>query len=113
MPSMIRSIALLLALFLAVSQAQTAQIQGQHAVPSTLKFEQGRYQIFRGDQPYFIKGGGGSGNMALLAASGGNSVRTWGTNNAQSVLDNAQANGLTVMLGLRLGHERQAKTRSS
>ena len=106
MPSMIRSIALLLALFVAVSQAQTAQIQGQHAVPSTLKFEQGRYQIYRGDQPYFIKGGGGSTNMALLAASGGNSVRTWGTNNAQSVLDNAQANGLTVMLGLRLGHER-------
>ena len=113
MPTVLRSVVLIFSCLLAACQPQIAETsnspahsQTQQVIPSTLKFEQGRYQIYRGDQPYFIKGAGGSTNMALLAASGGNSVRTWGTDNAQSVLDDAHANGLTVMLGLRLGHER-------
>ncbi|MBC3765592.1 glycoside hydrolase family 2 TIM barrel-domain containing protein [Neptunicella marina] len=77
-----------------------------HAVKSELQFEQGKYQLLRDGQPYFVKGGGGSGDMQLLKDSGGNSVRTWSTENAQQVLDNAQKHGLTVMMGLRMGKER-------
>lgn len=75
-------------------------------IPVTLKKEDGRYQLYRGDQAYFIRGAGGSQNIPLLAASGGNSLRTWGTDNAERILDEAHRHGLTVMMGLRLGHER-------
>lgn len=113
MPTILRNAVLVLSCLLAACQPQVAKTtnsqahsQTQQVIPSTLKFEQGHYQIYRGGQAYFIKGAGGSGNMPLLVASGGNSVRTWGTDKAQQILDEAQANDLTVMLGLRLGHER-------
>ena len=102
LPSML----LVVVALLAGCQPQTQTTPTQQAVRSELKYEQGRYQIYRDNQAYFIKGAGGSSNMALLAASGGNSLRTWSTDNAQHILDEAQANGLTVMLGLRIGHER-------
>lgn len=77
------------------------------AIPKVvLQQTAGHFQILRDGQPYFVKGGGGSGNLELLKASGGNSVRTWDTDKAEIVLANAQRNGLTVMLGLRMGIER-------
>jgi len=76
------------------------------AIPVSLQNDNGQYHISRQGSPYFIKGGGGSGSMALLKASGGNSIRTWSSNNAKSLLNEAQQLGLTVMLGLDLGHER-------
>lgn len=79
---------------------------GSGPIPVTLKQEDGRYQIYRGDQAYFIRGAGGTRNIPLLAASGGNSLRTWSTDDADRILDEAHEHGLTVMLGLRLGHER-------
>src|SRR5690606_16045622 len=67
----------------------------------------GVYRLFRGGQPYYIKGaGGGASNMAKVAARGGNSIRTWGTRNAAAILDSAQALGLTVTLGLDVARER-------
>ena len=43
----------------------------------------------------------------MLAEYGGNSIRTWGTSDeTNKVLDDAQANGLTVAFGLWLEHER-------
>ncbi|HSX84083.1 MAG TPA: glycoside hydrolase family 2 TIM barrel-domain containing protein [Cellvibrio sp.] len=86
------------------ASAQAASSSG--AIPVTLKQEDGRFQIYRGEQAYFIRGAGGSNNIPLLAASGGNSLRTWGTNDAERILDEAHKHGLTVMMGLRLGHER-------
>lgn len=76
------------------------------AITVTLEKKAGKYQIYRDGKPYFIYGGGGSTNLELLAASGGNSLRTWSTDNADKILDEAHKLGLTVMLGLRLGHER-------
>lgn len=83
-----------------------AGTSGSGPIPVTLKQEDGRYQIYRGDQAYFIRGAGGTRNIPLLAASGGNSLRTWSTDDADRILDEAHEHGLTVMLGLRLGHER-------
>ena len=76
------------------------------AIPvELLKTEQG-WQLLRGGEPYFIKGAGGSGSLELLAAAGGNSVRTWSTDGAGEILDEAHALGLTVTVGIWLGHER-------
>ncbi len=76
------------------------------AVPVALQEKGGRYQIIRAGEPYFIRGAGGTHNLALLAETGANSVRTWSTNDAERILDEAQKYGLTVMLGVALGRER-------
>lgn len=62
------------------------------------------YELLRNGRPYTIKGVGGSGSLDLLAACGGNSVRTWGAEQAPATLDAAQKRGLTVALGVWLGH---------
>ena len=76
------------------------------AVPVSLTQRNDKWLLLRDGEPYFIKGAGGSADFAYLAAVGGNSVRTWNTENAARVLDDAHAQGLTVMLGLSLGKER-------
>lgn len=72
----------------------------------TLEKTSNGYQLVRNDEPFFINGAGGKTQLALLKAMGGNAIRTWDTDNAGEILDEAQKNGLVVMLGLRLGHER-------
>jgi hypothetical protein len=60
----------------------------------------------RGGEPYFIRGAGGDASMEQLAAAGGNSVRTWGADDIDERLDAAHALGLSVTVGIWLGHER-------
>ncbi len=63
------------------------------------------YQLLRDGHPYFIKGAGGDGSKAELKADGGNSSRTWGVgNDTQGKLDEAQKLGMTVTVGIWLGH---------
>lgn len=69
------------------------------------KTEKG-FELLRGGKPYYIKGAGGTSYYNRVAAYGGNSVRTWSTNNAKSILDSAHKNGLTVMMGLPVVPER-------
>jgi hypothetical protein len=66
----------------------------------------GAYQLYRGGQPFYIKGAGGSSRLIELAGHGGNSIRTWSTRRAQAVLDSAQEHGLTVLMGLTVERER-------
>ena len=68
------------------------------------------FQVLRGGEPYVIKGAGLEfGDIATLAAHGGNSIRTWTTENnvetAAEVLDRALAHGVTVILCLPMGAE--------
>ncbi|MBS1705220.1 MAG: hypothetical protein JST40_05055 [Armatimonadetes bacterium] len=63
------------------------------------------YQLLRGGKPYQIKGVGGTGRMEDFAAAGGNSMRTWGSENASKELDACEKHGLTLMLGIWLGHK--------
>ena len=63
------------------------------------------YQLLRNGAPYLIKGAGGDGSLEALAAAGGNSTRTWGADHLDSVLDEAQKRGVTVTVGIWLGHE--------
>lgn len=64
------------------------------------------YQLTRNGEPYFIRGAGGSGPNDLLAKAGGNSLRTWGADHLDKVLDDAHQAGLSVAVGIWLGHER-------
>ncbi|MFW5744488.1 MAG: glycoside hydrolase family 2 TIM barrel-domain containing protein [Spirochaetota bacterium] len=67
----------------------------------------GRYRLTRDGEPLFVKGAGsGAGRIESLAAHGANSMRTWSTQNAKQILDDAEAAGLTVLLGLRATPER-------
>lgn len=94
-----------------VSQTVHAQ-----AIPVELKQTDQGWQLLRDGKPYAIKGAGGdwhlekdrgSRYLTLLVEAGGNSIRTWGVGDeTEQVLDLAHELGLTVTVGLWLGHER-------
>jgi hypothetical protein len=94
------------------SSPETEQpVENTAAIPAEpvrveIRQENGNYQLYRGGEPYYIKGAGGSRHLERLAAYGGNSIRTWSTDDAQAVLDEAYRNGLTVTMGLEVGRER-------
>lgn len=70
------------------------------------KTDQG-WQLLRGGEPYYIKGVGGQDYLDQAKAYGANSVRTWSPDGAAEVLDEAHKRGMTVLLGLWVGQERQ------
>lgn len=74
-----------------------------------LRREAGHWQLCVDRQPFFIKGAGGAGSLAKLKAAGANSIRTWGADNLQSILDEAQQLGLKVCAGIWLHHEHDAE----
>lgn len=64
------------------------------------------WQLVVDNKPYYINGAGGTSNLDDLVAIGGNTIRTWGIENAQTILDEAQKKGIKVMMGLWVQHER-------
>lgn len=96
----------LLALITGVGGALFTSIIHAQAIPVELRQVDGAWQLYRDGEPYLIRGAGGTGSLARLAAAGGNSIRTWSTDDVQAVLDEAHALGMTVAVGLWLEHER-------
>lgn len=79
------------------------------AQPITVELRQtdAGWELLRDGEPYTIKGAGGSDHLASLVDHGGNSIRTWGVGNETgALLDEAHRLGLTVTLGIWIGHER-------
>ena len=76
------------------------------AIPVELRHTGEGWQLLRGGKPYFIRGAGGDASLEQLAAAGANSVRTWGADDMGARLDAAHALGLSVTVGIWLGHER-------
>jgi hypothetical protein len=71
----------------------------------------GRFQLYLNGEPFTIKGAGLEfGDVERLAAHGGNTFRTWRTDNrrdtGREVLDRAHRNGLFVVMGLEVARER-------
>lgn len=97
----------ILAAVVLVTLAAATPLRAQ-AVRVELKHDgNGNWQLLRGGEPYFILGAGGDHSKELLKQLGGNSFRTWGVgNDTQAKLDEAHRLGLTVTLGIWLGHER-------
>ena len=102
--SPMKSIILVLTLVSTVSAAAFAQDSKPTIVKVVAKGE--GWQLTRNGQPYIIKGVGGNQHLEMLAASGGNSIRTWSVENLEPILDEAHKRGLSVAVGLWLGHER-------
>jgi hypothetical protein len=84
----------------------SARLQAQPVHTEVGKNASGEFTLLRNGQPYYVKGAGGSVYLKEVVASGGNSIRTWGAENALQILDEAHKHGLTVMMGLWLQHER-------
>lgn len=81
-----------------------------------LREDEGRFQIYVDDAPFYVKGAGLEfGSIERLAEHGGNSFRTWRTDNGeqtgQEVLDRALASGLLVTMGLEIARERPGEGR--
>jgi len=96
-----------LALIATLLFARGAEAQAGGDKGSVVKVveEQGKFRLVRNGQPYFIKGAGGDGDKKLLHDLGANSFRTWGADDLDQKLDEAQRLGLTVTIGIWLGHK--------
>ncbi|MFN3728215.1 MAG: glycoside hydrolase family 2 TIM barrel-domain containing protein [Fimbriimonadaceae bacterium] len=65
------------------------------------------FVLMRGGSPFFIRGAAGSDHLELLKASGGNSIRGWGVDdNTKTELDRVHDLGMTMTVGIWLGHKR-------
>jgi hypothetical protein len=84
-----------------------AGIAGAEPVPVTIEGDAPTgFRLLRGGSPFLIRGVGGTTGLDTLAACGGNAIRTWDAAAAEELLDAAEAAGITVTVGLWLGHER-------
>ena len=81
--------------------AQPVPVQLRHVNGDTKT-----WQLVRGGEPYFVRGAGGRDSLKLLVDCGGNSIRTWGVDNLDATLDESHRLGLSVTVGIWLGHER-------
>lgn len=76
-----------------------------------LKNDNGKFQIYVNNEPFYIKGAGLEfGRIASVAEHKGNSFRTWRTDNGKQtgkeVLDEALKNNLMVTMGIEVARER-------
>jgi hypothetical protein len=62
------------------------------------------WTLLRDGRPFFIQGAGGDASRETLVQCGGNSFRTWGADNIDAQLDEAQRLGLAVTVGIWLEH---------
>ena len=80
-------------------------------VPVEVVEQDGRFQLLRGGQPFTVHGAGLEfSDISVFAAHGGNSIRTWRTDNAQftgqELLDEAARHDVKVGLCIEIGRER-------
>ena len=68
-----------------------------------LRHASDRYELLRAGEPYQVRGAGGVDHLERLVAVGAISLRTWGTEQTEAVLDTAGRLGLTVCAGLCYG----------
>ena len=105
-------LSLLAALLLACTpKGETSQEGAQGPVKVEIKQENGAFQLYVAGEPFWLKGAGLEfGDIEKLAEHGGNSFRTWRTDNGRQsgkeVLDRAHANGLYVTMGIEVARER-------
>jgi hypothetical protein len=83
----------------------------KQVIPVELVFRDGGYELLRGGEPFTVKGAGLEfSDVSVFASHGGNSFRTWRTDNVNQtgleVLDEAYEHGVTVAFCIEIGRER-------
>lgn len=76
------------------------QKQGNKNAKVFIENKNGKYTLIRNGRPYVIKGASGFTYLKKLNETGGNTIRTYDTANLGSILNEAEANHLTVVVGL-------------
>jgi len=101
MPNLAQKICLLITFLVAAGPACSGPITVE------LEHTNDGWRLLRGGEPYRVDGAGGLEQLELLAACGGNSIRTWGVGDETlALLDAAHEQGITVTLGIWIEHER-------
>lgn len=89
------------------AHAQVVKEPANTITQSEIRLTDEGYRIFLNGEPFYVKGAGVfNGDIEALPKHGANSFRTWSTENGKEVLDQAQALGLKVMMGIWVGLER-------
>ncbi len=65
-----------------------------------IRKENGRYQLYKDGQPFFVKGAVGHTHLDELAACGANTLLIWDTSLIEKTLNEADRNHLSVIAGL-------------
>ena len=82
-------------------------VQGQ-PIPVEVKQEaDGSWHLYRGGEPFYVKGAGGTEYIDMMVEAGANTLRTWSIADAKKILDEAHEKGLAVLVGMWMGQERQ------
>ncbi|MCB8995090.1 MAG: hypothetical protein H6538_05740 [Bacteroidales bacterium] len=108
----ITSVLIIAGIFITSCTMQSEKSKLNSVSKVELKTIDGKSRLYVNGQEFFVKGGGLEfGDIESLASHGANAMRTWrvdnGQRSAKEILDEAQKNGLMVMMGLDLGRERQ------
>ncbi|MGB5578101.1 MAG: glycoside hydrolase family 2 TIM barrel-domain containing protein, partial [Woeseiaceae bacterium] len=113
---MVRTTSAILTALVLSACAANAPVDRDTAPGSTVqvvKQPDGTFTLLRNGEPYLVKGAGmGSGDLQLLAASGGNSIRTWSIDQTERLvdgkplLDRAHELGISVTVGFWVQHVR-------
>lgn len=74
-----------------------------------IDYKNGKYTLYRNGQTFIVKGAAGYTNLKKLHEIGGNAIRTWDTTNIASILDEAQANNLAVVVGFYMPNSESLK----
>jgi hypothetical protein len=103
----IRTILALAAVAVMALTTSPASLAASGAIPVTIEKHGDGYRLLRGGEPYEIRGAGLEfADLDFFAAHGGNSFRTWRTDNAAALLDEAHALGVTILMCIEIGRER-------
>lgn len=113
--NMLRTFILLIIISVSSCTSETEKENSKTAlkpIKVELRQEDGNYQLYRDNKPYFIAGAGTElERIPFLAQCGANSARSWSTEmdgyTAKEFLDLAQKHNLTVTMGLDVKKERK------
>ncbi|MEM8737918.1 MAG: glycoside hydrolase family 2 TIM barrel-domain containing protein [Planctomycetota bacterium] len=104
-----RVVATLLSCTLTVGLVYAPQIVSAQAIPVQVQErDDGSFVLLRGGEPYEVRGASGYEFLDEAVAAGVTTLRTWGVRHLDDgrLLDEAHERGLTVLVGLWLGHKR-------
>ncbi|WP_299392686.1 glycoside hydrolase family 2 TIM barrel-domain containing protein [uncultured Gelidibacter sp.] len=69
-----------------------------------------RFQLYRNGEPFYIKGGSGTGYLKEMSEAGGNTLRVYDTLNLKAILDEAEKFDIAVIVDIPLPTNAHHKT---